>query len=192
MKPPADDPVVTSPSSQLPVSAQDQTNAMYAYMKGDEFDMGYLADMIAHHVGALNMISQAKNRTKHQEISQWADGMIQTNSDEVKQMMQWQQVWDYIPTDSSNPHAGHAMEMSGLMTEQMSKMSADLDRVSADEYDKAFIQTMIRHQQVAIDMSNYGPKNAKHQELKDFSQNMLKTHRDNIALLKQWQQNWGY
>ena len=36
-----------------PTTERDATNEMYANIMGDEFDKAYLADMIAHHQGAL-------------------------------------------------------------------------------------------------------------------------------------------
>lgn len=187
IQPPLAEPAVISSTASRDLKTQDQTNAMYAYMKGDEFDMGYLADMIAHHVGALNMVSQAKSRAKREEIRRISEQMVVSSTNEVKQMMQWQQTWNYIPTDPNNPHAGHAMEMSGLMTDRMSKMASELEAVSSDEYDELFLQTMINHQQIAVDMSKYADENAKHQELKDFSNTILKSHQENIASLKKWQ-----
>ena len=52
--------------------------------------------------------------------------------------MDWQQKWEYSATDSSNPHAGHMMESSGSMGDDMANMEAKLNGLSGEAYDKEF------------------------------------------------------
>ena len=46
--------------------------------------------------------------------------------------MDWQQKWEYSATDSSNPHAGHMMESSGSMGDDMANMEAKLNGRSGE------------------------------------------------------------
>lgn len=77
----------TSQSSQ----PDNQTSSMYANMTGDQFDKAYLTDMIAHHQGALNMASQARELATKAEIRTLADAILSSQASEVRQMMDWQQ-----------------------------------------------------------------------------------------------------
>lgn len=79
----------TSQSSQ----SDNQTSSMYANMTGNQFDKAYLTDMIAHHQGALNMASQARELATKAEIRTLADAILSTQATEVQQMMDWQQEW---------------------------------------------------------------------------------------------------
>lgn len=178
----------TSQSSQ----SDNQTSSMYASMTGDQFDKAYLADMIAHHQGALNMASQARELTTKAEIRTLADAIITSQVTEVQQMMDWQQEWGYSTTDSSNPHAGHMMESSGSMGDDMANMEAKLDGLSGEAYDKEFLKQMILHHQQAVDMSKYADTNAKHQEVKDLAQAVISAQEKEIADMKSWQQKWGF
>lgn len=178
----------TSQSSQ----SDNQTSSMYASMTGDQFDKAYLADMIAHHQGALNMASQARELTTKAEIRTLADAIITSQVTEVQQMMDWQQEWGYSTTDSSNPHAGHMMESSGSMGDDMANMEAKLDGLSGEAYDKEFLKQMILHHQQAVDMSKYADTNAKHQEVKDLARAVITTQEKEIADMKSWQQKWGF
>ena len=183
-----DSSIETSQSSQ----SDNQTSSMYANMTGDQFDKAYLTDMIAHHQGALNMASQARELTTKAEIRTLADAIITSQVTEVQQMMDWQQEWGYSTTDSSNPHAGHMMESSGSMGDDMANMEAKLDGLSGEAYDKEFLKQMILHHQQAVDMSKYADTNAKHQEVKDLAQAVISAQEKEIADMKSWQQKWGF
>ena len=183
-----DSSIETSQSSQ----SDNQTSSMYANMTGDQFDKAYLTDMIAHHQGALNMASQARELTTKAEIRTLADAIITSQVTEVQQMMDWQQEWGYSTTDSSNPHAGHMMESSGSMGDDMANMEAKLNGLSGEAYDKEFLKQMILHHQQAVDMSKYADTNAKHQEVKDLAQAVISAQEKEIADMKSWQQKWGF
>ena len=107
-------------------------------------------------------------------------------------MMDWQQEWNYSATDSSNPHAGHMMESSGSMGDDMADMEAKLSGLSGEAYDKEFLKQMILHHQQAVDMSKYADTNAKHQEVKDLAAAIITAQEKEIADMKSWQQKWGY
>ena len=183
-----DSSIETSQSSQ----SDNQTSSMYANMTGDQFDKAYLTDMIAHHQGALNMASQARELTTKAEIRTLADAIITSQVTEVQQMMDWQQEWGYSTTDSNNPHAGHMMESSGSMGDDMADMEAKLNGLNGEAYDKEFLKQMILHHQQAVDMSKYAQTNAKHQEVKDLAQAVITAQEKEIADMKNWQQKWGY
>ena len=126
------DNVNTSTTSSQSAQSGAQTSSMYANMKGDQFDKAYLTDMIAHHQGALNMASQARELATKTEIRTLADAILSSQATEVQQMMDWQQEWKYAATDSSNPHAGHMMQSRGSMSEDMADMEAKLNGLSGE------------------------------------------------------------
>ena len=168
------------------------TSAMYANMTGDTFDKAYLADMITHHQGALNMASTARAQATRNEIRLLADAILTSQSAEVQQMLSWQQQWNYINVDSNNPHAGHAMEEAGDMGGAMAAMESELRGVSGEAYDKEFLKQMILHHQQAVDMSKHAETNAKHKEIKDLAKTIITTQQKEIADMQLWQQQWGY
>lgn len=74
----------------------------------------------------------------------------------------------------------------------MDDMAADLENKSGDAFDKAFITGMIAHHQGAVDMAELAEDNAKHQEVKDLSREIVAAQQQEIAEMKQWQIDWGY
>ena len=74
----------------------------------------------------------------------------------------------------------------------MSAMNAELTDQTGDEFDAGFITSMIEHHQGAIAMAELADSRAKHEEIKELSQDIINAQRGEIAPMRQWQQRWGY
>ncbi len=91
------------------------------------------------------------------------------------------------PSEDSNKNMPHN-SMSASM-----EMSADsLADKTGDEYDVAFISEMIAHHEGAIEMAKLSATNAKHEEIKQLSNDILAAQQKEIDQMKQWQKDWGY
>jgi len=74
----------------------------------------------------------------------------------------------------------------------MDQMSEELEGLSGDAYDKAFIEMMIAHHQGAIDMAKLSETRAEHDEIKELSKNIITAQEKEISDMMQWQVDWGY
>lgn len=74
----------------------------------------------------------------------------------------------------------------------MDQMSEELEGLSDDDYDKAFIEMMITHHQGAIDMARLSDTRTKHDEIKELSKNIISAQEEEISDMQQWQVDWGY
>lgn len=74
----------------------------------------------------------------------------------------------------------------------MSQMTESLKGKTGDSYDEAFISYMIEHHESAVDMAKLSGSNAKHQEIKDLSNEIVSAQEKEIAEMKQWRSVWGY
>ncbi|MEX2028387.1 MAG: DUF305 domain-containing protein [Candidatus Curtissbacteria bacterium] len=74
----------------------------------------------------------------------------------------------------------------------MDQMSQSLRGKTGDEFDRAFIDSMIEHHQGAIDMANLAKVNAKHQEIKDLADDIINAQTNEIETMREWQKIWGY
>lgn len=81
---------------------------------------------------------------------------------------------------------------SSMSSMSMDDMTADLKNKSGDEFDKAFISSMIAHHEGAVEMARLSAKNAKHEEIKNLSNDIITAQEKEIAEMKQWQMDWGY
>lgn len=74
----------------------------------------------------------------------------------------------------------------------MTQMTDSLKSKTGDDYDKAFIENMIMHHQSAVDMAKLSATNAKHDEIKRLSSDIVTAQEKEITEMTQWQMNWGY
>lgn len=175
--------------SKTPMSSSSEsaTYKKYAALKGEEFDKAYLADMVVHHEGAMNMAEMANAEAVHQEIKDLAASINATQGQEVAKMNEYQLKWGY-PKSSGHMMTGGDMSM----TEGMTMMGEDLKGLTGEAFDKKFLELMIEHHQQAIDMSRPAATNAAHQEVKDLANAVITAQTKEINDMKNWQKQWGY
>lgn len=74
----------------------------------------------------------------------------------------------------------------------MKGMITNLESKTGDDYDASFIRNMIAHHQAAIDMARLSATNAKHDEIKKLSGDIISAQDAEITQMKLWQKQWGY
>lgn len=161
---------------------------MYNELKGEDYDRMFIANMIEHHKGAVDMARLAQTNAKHQELKTMAAGIISAQTKEIADMESWQKQWGY-PASSGEMMMDHSA--MGMMAD-MGQMTESLKGLSGDEFDKAFLSSMIEHHQSAINMAYPGQTNAKHDEVKILTKAIVDAQSSEIAQMKQWQKDWGY
>lgn len=179
-----------SGSSQALVEA-DTKSAEYKQfkeLKGEEFDRMFLANMIAHHEGAVEMANLALTAAMHPEIKTLAQNIVTAQRSEITNMLQWQKDWGY-PASSGDMMEDHSA--MGMMDDNATMMEA-LAGKSGDEFDKAFLEQMIMHHKSAINMSAAGVDNARHEEVKNLTTTIIAAQSAEIKQMQQWQKDWGY
>lgn len=177
-----------APEAASQADTSSSTYKEYAALKGEAYDKSFLANMIAHHQGAVDMAKLAQENAGHAELKSMADDIVNTQEKEITDMKAWQSAWGYPSTsaDSMMDHSAMAM------MDDMAGMTAELEGKTGDEFDKAFIEQMIMHHQSAIDMAAPAEKNASHQEVKDLARGIISAQTAEIKQMKQWQTDWGY
>ena len=78
------------------------------------------------------------------------------------------------------------------MSPSMRASTEALRKQTGDDFDKAFVNEMIMHHQGAIDMARLAEKNAKHDEIKQLSKDIISAQEGEITKMQQWQMEWGY
>jgi uncharacterized protein (DUF305 family) len=164
-------------------SSQDSSNGlvdknsadykMYSELTGDDYDRMFIANMIEHHKGAVDMAKLAQANAKHQELKDMADAIIAAQSKEITDMETWQKEWGY-PSSSGEMMMDHSA--MGMMAD-MGQMTEELKSLTGDAFDKAFISSMIEHHQSAINMAYPGQTNAKHDEIKQLTKAIVEAQK---------------
>lgn len=161
----------------------------FATLTGEAYDEAFIADMLAHHEGALNMAEIAGAATERKEILDLSQSIMQTQAQEIIKMQAYQAEWGYEKTFGGHAsHSGMGNEMSGTMMD----MGKELEGLKGVEFDKKFLELMIEHHQQAVDMSKYADANASHQEIKDLAKQIIDAQEAEIAQMQQWQMEWGF
>ena len=96
-----------SASTSASSMSMDDMTADLMHKTGDAFDKAFVAEMIVHHQGAIDMAKLAKTNAKHQEVKDLADAIITAQTSEITEMKQWQKDWGY--SSSGSNMNGHNM-----------------------------------------------------------------------------------
>ena len=81
---------------------------------------------------------------------------------------------------------------SSMSNMSMDDMTEDLKNKMHDEYDEAFISSMLIHHEGAVAMAKMSSTNSKHDEIKKLSENIVSAQEKEIKEMRQWQIDWGY
>jgi uncharacterized protein (DUF305 family) len=74
----------------------------------------------------------------------------------------------------------------------MNQMTASLETKTGDAYDAAFLTNMIEHHEAAVEMAKLSAKNAKHDEIKSLSREIIAAQEKEISQMTAWQGAWKY
>ncbi|CAN5395674.1 hypothetical protein BH10PAT4_BH10PAT4_5190 [soil metagenome] len=88
-----------------------------------------------------------------------------------------------------NPSSNTNSSMSSM---SMDNLTAELNGKTGEAFDKAFIANMIAHHEGAVEMAKLSAANAKHDEIKNLSEDIIAAQEKEISEMKQWQIDWGY
>jgi uncharacterized protein (DUF305 family) len=108
--------------------------------------------MIGHHAQALEMTKLVPTRSSRDDLRLLAQRIDVSQRDEIALMEQWlRQRGEASPAPDAHQHAamGHGQLMPGMLT------SAELERLaraSGTEFDRLFLEFMIRHHDGALAM----------------------------------------
>ncbi len=163
------------------------TYKRFMNVTADDYDRIFIANMIAHHQGAVEMAEQAQQSASHPELKALAAAIITAQQSEIANMQSWQKAWGY-PASSGPEMMDHSAMM---MDDEMTMMSDTLDGLTGDAFDKAFLTAMIEHHQGALDMAGPGLTNAKHDEIKSLVSAILTTQTQEIKQMMEWQKDWA-
>jgi uncharacterized protein (DUF305 family) len=121
-----------------------------------EADVAFMQGMIHHHAQALRMTSFVPKRSASGDIPLLAQRMELSQEAEIEQMQSWLKTRDE-PAPKLHPVHGHAHGVGLGPTGRMPGMLNDaellrLERAEGREFDRMFLQFMIRHHQGALTM----------------------------------------
>lgn len=111
-------------------------------------DVTFTRQMIPHHDQALAMAKLVPSRSTDPEVVDLARRIEKAQDPEITQLRGWLSTWD-APSPSSMPGMNHE-PMPGMMP---AGDLAKLEAAKGPEFDKMWLDMMIRHHRGAVDMA---------------------------------------
>lgn len=132
--------------------AVDPSTAGQVGLRHSAADVRFMQGMIPHHAQAVVMTSLVPERTTREDVLALARRIELSQADEMALMRRWlTQRGEEVPADDAHHHAalGHGALMPGMLTQEE---LARLEAARGAEFDRLFLQAMIRHHEGALVM----------------------------------------
>lgn len=133
-------------------------------------DLMFAEMMIPHHEQAIEMSYLALKNSTNPEVLSLAKQIKEAQAPEIEQMKSW--------GASSMAHAGHMMD-GMLSDEEISTLAAS----TGNEFDRLFLEGMIKHHEGAIDMAEM-VIDSKNSEVAALAKAIVETQRVEISTMK--------
>lgn len=114
-------------------------------------DVAFAHGMIPHHEQAIAMSDLALQRGSNAKVKDLANRIKQAQGPEIDKMKGWLSGWGEPPTASGGEHGGG--HQSGMLSGSELRQ---LGAASGAQFDKLFLEGMIRHHEGAIKMAQDG------------------------------------
>lgn len=150
-------------------------------LKGKEFEVSFLKQMIHHHHMGVEMAELATKNTKRAELNQLGKKIMSAQKAEIDQMTGWLKSW--------HGESPGSMEQMPGMDKMMKEMEAVKNAKDA-EFDKMFLDKMAHHHQGAVMMAKLVSDRTDRAELKQFAAKIIKDQEEEIGQLKSWEKSW--
>ena len=150
---PADvQPAAQGAASPPPAAAERADTVPVPRPGANEADVRFMTGMIAHHAQALEMTRLVPERSGRQDVRLLAERITASQQTEIDRMRQWLRDHGQPVPDARHAHheagGGHA-QMPGMLTpEELARLSA----ATGAEFDRLFLELMIRHHEGALTM----------------------------------------
>lgn len=152
-------------------------------------DRHFIEQMIPHHDGAIAMATLALKEAVRPEIKTLAEAVIRDQNREIGDMRGWYKDWFQIevPNGSSSMMGGGMMSGSGMHMGGQEDMQT---LGNANDFDKAFIEAMIPHHQLAVMMAQMLRSGTSRPEMLSLANNIIESQSREIQEMQSWYKSW--
>jgi uncharacterized protein (DUF305 family) len=140
----------------VPASGLHATPPGLGRLPFSDADVEFMSGMIPHHAQAVIMAGWAPSHGARADVAILCERIVVAQRDEIVMMQNWlRDRGQPVPDATSTRHkmkmngVEHEMLMPGMLTDEE---MADLDRAHGPDFDRLFLNGMIKHHQGAIDM----------------------------------------
>ncbi|MBP9748106.1 MAG: DUF305 domain-containing protein [Candidatus Pacebacteria bacterium] len=154
-------------------------------------DQHFIEQMIPHHDGAIAMANMAFVKSNRTEVKTLAKEIIDAQEREIKDMQGWYKNW--FGKDVNTQNTFSMMNGGGMMSGGGMHMGGKEDVTAlenAADFDKAFIEGMIPHHQLAIMMAQMLKSGTNRPEMLTLANNIIESQSEEITKMQGWYKSW--
>lgn len=161
---PAGSAVVATPSTPSPAAPHNAA------------DIAFANGLIPHHVQALASTQIAASNASNAEVKALAANISKAQVPEIESLSAWLTAWgEKVPVGAIG--GGSA---GGLTQNDLTKLS----KTPAAQFDTLWLNTMIKHQQIALTLAQNEVKSGQSTEAKALATKIVKAQQADIATMK--------
>ena len=152
-------------------------------------DKHFIEQMIPHHEGAVAMANLALEKSKRSEIKTLANAIIKDQTREIQNMSGWYADW----FGKNVPTGGTAMMGGGMMSQSGMHMGGQEDMTlleNSADFDKAFLEAMIPHHQLALMMVQMLEAGTSRPEMQQLAKDITSSQSKEIQQMQSWYAKW--
>lgn len=179
------------PSTANQGNAPTSTSAAQEETHNDA-DVAFAKRMVPHHQQAVEMAELAASRGSTDKVKELANRIKQAQDPEIQQMNGWLAQWgatstspstgmDHGSTGTSAPGMDHGSG-PGMMTDDEMRQ---LEQASGVEFDRMFLDMMIRHHQGAVEEARAEVAKGTNADAKALAQRIIDTQQAEIAEMQE-------
>jgi uncharacterized protein (DUF305 family) len=164
------------------------TSTSPAGAQHNQADVTFAQNMIPHHQQALEMAALADTRAGSTEVRTLAEKIKAAQGPEIQQLTGWLTEWGApVPGTSASGHSGghdnsgSNHDMPGMMGE---KEMADLSATSGADFDRMFLDMMIKHHQGAVEMARTEQQQGQYPAAKELAARIESTQNVEIEQMR--------
>lgn len=156
----------------------------------NNIDEHFIEQMIPHHDGAIAMANMALLKAVHPEIKTLAKAIIEAQSKEITQMQAWYKSWFGGDVKKGNTYSmmGGMMSSGGMHMVGKQEDAQILENTA--DFDKAFIEAMVPHHQLATIMAQMLKSGTNRPEMLSLANNITESQSKEIEQMQGWYKNW--
>ncbi len=155
----------------------------------NNIDRHFIEQMIPHHEGAIAMAKLALERSKRTEIKTLATAIIEGQTKEIQDMTGWYKEW----FGKDVPKVGTGIMGGGMMFSSGMHMGGQEDMATlenATDFDKAFLEAMIPHHQLALMMVQMLESGTNQPKMLQLAKNITTSQSKEIQQMQGWYTQW--
>lgn len=171
--------------------------SMKGGMEMMQMDRHFIEKMIPHHEDAVVMAKLALEKSKKEEIKKLSRAIIKSQAAEIETMKKWYKEWfgtdvAVKPMKMDMQKKGMGMHDPAMMDMMMGHdmMGGTMDDLkNAPDFDKKFIEMMVKHHKGAVMMSGM-IVDSKKPEMRKLGKDIISAQADEIEQMIKWYQKW--